>query len=299
MNRRQFIFSSGALAGTAVFPAATATKTDPASATRTDAPKFKLGTITYNIAEFWDLPTLLKVCRTTGYGYVELRTTHAHKVEPNLGAEERREVKRQFDEAGIKLWSFGTICEFQSPEPATVKNQVEVCRSFCQLAADVGARGVKVRPNGLPKGVATEKTLEQIGHTLRECGQAAADHGVEIWVEVHGGGTQIPTNMRTIIDHCGHPSVGVCWNSNPTDVKDGSIKEAFDLLKKDLRSCHINELWNGYPYRELFAGLKSIGYDRVTFMEVAGVPEAAGAKEPAAAIRFMRYYQALWNELAR
>lgn len=104
--------------------------------------------------------------------------------------------------------------------------------------------------------------------------------------------------MRTLMDHCGHPSVGVCWNSNPTDVKDGSIKEAFELLKKDIKSCHINELWSPYPWRELFAGLDAIGYDRVTLMEVAGVPEDPAAKDPVeAAIRFMRYYRALWREL--
>ena len=101
------------------------------------------------------------------------------------------------------------------------------------------------------------------------------------------------------MDACGHPSVGVCWNSNPTDVKDGSIKEAFELLKKDIRSCHINELWSGYPYRELFTELKAIGYDRVTLMECPGVPEAATAKSPEAAIRFMKYYKALWTELCR
>jgi len=301
MNRRHFLLSSGALAGSAVLPASVgpaAAAVDSAAGSKPAGPKFKLGTITYNIGAACDLATLLAVCKTTHYDYVELRTTHAHKVEPDLSTEARRQVKRQFEDAGVRLWSFGTVCEFQSPEPGVVKTQIESCRAFCQLAAEVGAQGVKVRPNGLPKGVETEKTLEQIGKALQECGRAAEDCGVEIWVEVHGGGTQNPPNMRRILDHCGHPKVGICWNSNPTDVKEGSIREAFELLKKDIRSCHITELWSDYPYRELFAGFRSIGYDRVTFMEVAGVPEEPGAKEPAAAIRFMRYYRALWNELA-
>jgi sugar phosphate isomerase/epimerase len=223
MNRRNFIIKSGALTGAVVLaPARSASaRADAAPAAKADKPKFKLGTITYNIAVSWDLTTLLKVCKVTGYEYVELRTSHAHKVEPSISANERREVKKQFEDAGIKLWSFGTVCEFQSPNPAAVKKQLEACRAFCQLAADVGAKGVKVRPNGLPKGVETQKTLEQIGKSLRECGKAAEEHGVEIWVEVHGGGTQVPSNMRTILDHCGHPKVGVCWNSNPTDVQGG------------------------------------------------------------------------------
>ncbi|HLY10707.1 MAG TPA: sugar phosphate isomerase/epimerase family protein, partial [Planctomycetota bacterium] len=243
--------------------------------------------------------TLLRTCKAAGYGHVELRTTHAHQVEPDLSAEQRRRVKSQFEEAGIRAWSFGTVCEFQAADPAVVRKNVEDCRAFCALAADLGAKGVKVRPNGVPKGADLVKTLDQIGTALRDCGKAAADLGVEIWVEVHGAVTQNPPHMRTILDACGHPAVGICWNSNPTDVKNGSIREAFDLLKKDIRSCHINELWSGYPYRELFAGLKSIGFDRVTLMECAGVPEAPDAKSPEAAIRFMRYYKALWTELCR
>jgi len=292
MNRREFLGSAGALAA---LPALSA----PRAEARQDGPKFKLGTISYNIAADWDLATLLKACKATGFESVELRTTHAHKVEPGLTADQRRDVKKQIEDSGIRLWGFGSVCEFHAPDPAVVRKHVEDCRAFCKLAQDLGAKGVKVRPNGLPKGVEPARTLEQIGKALAECGAIAADHGVEIWVEVHGGGTALPSNMRTMMDHCGHKSVGVCWNSNPTDLKDGSIKEAFDLLKKDIKSVHINELWNGYPYRDLFAGLKSIGYDRVTLMEVAGVPEAAGAKEPANGLRFMRYYKALWTELAR
>jgi len=291
LSRRRFIAAAGGLAA--------APRWTPAASAAPDGPRFKLGTITYNIGASWDLPTLLQVCKAAGYGYVELRTTHAHKVEPDLGADRRREVKRQFEEAGIRAWSFGTVCEFQSADPDVVKKNVDDCRAFCALAADLGAKGVKVRPNGLPQGADLGRTLDQIGKALRDCGKAASDHGVEIWLEVHGAVTQDPPNIRTILDACGHPSVGVCWNSNPTDVRDGSIREAFDLLKKDIRSCHINELWSGYPYRELFAGLTSIGFDRVTLMECAGVPEAPNARTPEAAIRFMRYYKALWTELCR
>src|SRR2546425_8845204 len=43
------------------------------------------------------------------------------------------------------------------------------------------ARGVKVRPNGIPKDAPLDKTLEQIGKALAECGKIGADSGVEIW----------------------------------------------------------------------------------------------------------------------
>lgn len=252
--------------------------------------RMKLGLVTYNLAKDWDLPTLIRRCREARFEGVELRTTHAHGVEPSLSRERRREVRRRFEDSGITLWGLGSVCEFHSPDPAVVRRNIEECKAFAQLAEEVGARGVKVRPNGLPEGVPVEKTLEQIGRALAECGRAAADHGVEIWLEVHGAGSQHPPHIRAMIDHADHPRVGVCWNSNPTDVKDGSVREYFDLLKKDIKSCHITELSSDYPWRELFALLKAAGYDRFTLAEVQT------SQEPE---RFMGYYRALWREYQR
>src|SRR5262245_46722 len=199
-------------------------------------PPFKLGMVTYNVASQWDLPTILKVCKALGIAAVECRTTHKHGVEPSLSAEQRSEVRKRFADSGVVFWGCGSVCEFHSPDADEVKKQIQTCRQFVELVHDLGGTGVKVRPNGLPKGVAAEKTLEQIGKALAECGTIAEGFGVEIWVEVHGAGTQEPANMKTIMDRCGHKSVGVTWNSNATDVKDGSVTAAFEQLKPWIKS---------------------------------------------------------------
>jgi hypothetical protein len=223
---------------------------------------------------------------------------HKHGVEPSLTKEQRKDVRKRFVDAGIEIWGCGTTCEFHSPDAAVVKKNIETCKRFVDLVADLGGRGVKVRPNGLPKGVPTAKTLEQIGKSLVLCGQAAEDAGVEIWVEVHGSGTAHPPNMKTIMEHCGHRRVGLTWNSNGGDVKGGSIGEYFNLLWPWIRSCHINELYKDaagvYPYRELFRLFRQHGYDRATLCEVGrGVPDEAAGTE------MLRYYKALWTELNR
>ena len=127
-------------------------------------------------------------------------------------------MKKRFADSGVVFWGSGSTCEFQSTDPAVVKKNIEECKRFIGLVKDIGGKGVKVRPNGVPKGADPQKTFEQIGKALTECGKAAADAGIEIWVEVHGGVTQVPKNMRVIMDACGHPAVGVTWNSNATDV---------------------------------------------------------------------------------
>jgi len=252
-----------------------------------------LGLVTYNVARGWDLDTLLKICKETGMEAVEFRTTHRHGVEPTLSVDARKTVRSKCEDAGLLQVSLGTVCEFHSPDPAVVRQNIATCAEFVKLARDIGARGVKVRPNALPKEVPVDRTIEQIGQSLRECGVVAAEAGVEIWLEVHGAGTSLPVNIRRIMDVCNHPSVGVTWNSNSTDVEDGSVRKAYQLLRSFIRCCHITDLWSGYPWRELFSLLRADGYDRFLLCEV-GTPMA-----PEAGTAFLRCYRALWKELQK
>ena len=52
--------------------------------------KMKLGLVTYQWGKDWDLPTLIANCEKTKVLGVELRTEHAHGVESNLTARQRR-----------------------------------------------------------------------------------------------------------------------------------------------------------------------------------------------------------------
>lgn len=251
----------------------------------------KLGIVTYNIAKDWDLDTILAICSKTGIDGVEFRTSHRHGVEPSLTKQQRADVRAKCRDAGLQQISLGTVCEFQSPDARIVGENIDTCRRFVELARDIGARGVKVRPNGAPKDVPLEKTLRQIGEALHTCGRIAADHGVEIWLEVHGPVTSLCPNIRKIMEYCSHPSVGVTWNSNPSDVVDGSVRPSMEQLRPFVRCCHINDLWSDYPYRELFSILRQTGYEGYTLCEVGF------AMTPEDGAPFLRCYRGLWKEL--
>ena len=254
----------------------------------------KLGLVTYNIARDWNLETLISNCEKSGFEGVELRTTHAHGVELTLSKSDRAVVKRRFEDSTVELWGLGSICEFQSPEPIELREQIETCKAWCELAHDVGARGVKVRPNSFPDGRSKAETIDQIGRALHECGNAALDNGVEIWLEVHGSETQHPPHIARMMQIANHTAVGVCWNSNTTDIIDGSCKEYFQLLSAWIRSCHIVNAWDAsYPYRELFELFRGLKYDRFTLCEVGT------SMSPEVGLLFMRCYAGLWRELAQ
>ncbi len=249
-----------------------------------------LGAVTYNVLKDWDLDTILTNLDAAGYSAVELRTGHPHGVEPSLDAAGRERVKNRFARSKVRLLSLGSECEFHSPDAAERRKQVEIGKQFVDLAHDTGAWGLKVRPNGLPKGVPEETTVHNIGASLRELGDFGQGKGVEIWMEVHGRETQVPTVAAAIMKATSHENVGLCWNSNPTDVVNGSVKQSFDLLKRHIRNVHMHELSDGYPYRELFALLQQNHYDRYMLCE------SQESKEPE---RYLRNYRALWTELNR
>jgi sugar phosphate isomerase/epimerase len=249
---------------------------------------FQLGCVTYNVLKDMDLDTVIKTLEAAGYAAVELRTEHKHGVEPSIGPAERAKIRERFAASKVKLVSYGSTCEFQSLDDAERRKQIDLAKAWVDLAKDTGAVGVKVRPNGVPNGATLQATIQRIGMGLREVGEYGASKGIEIWMEVHGRTTQEPKNAADILAAAGHANVFACWNSNPTDVANGSVKVAFDLLGKRIRSVHINELTNEYPWREFFTLLKGSGYNRWTLVEVAE------SKEPE---RFLRYYRALWEAL--
>src|SRR5687767_12897949 len=153
--------------------------------------QMKLGTVTYNLAMDWDVPTIIKNCEAAKFQGVELRTTHAHKVEVDLSKEQRAEVKKRFQNSKVELMGLGSAFDYHTTDQAKLKKDIEATKEYIVLAQDVGATGVKVRPNGLPKEVPVEKTLEQIGRSLRELGEFAKQHGQIIRLEVHGAGTAL------------------------------------------------------------------------------------------------------------
>jgi sugar phosphate isomerase/epimerase len=212
----------------------------------------KFGLVTYLWGQDWDLPTLIANCEKTRVLGVELRTQHAHGVESDLNARQRRNVKRRFDNSAVTLVGLGTNFAFHHTDPAKLRRDIEGAKQYIKLSHDVGGSGVKVKPNDLPRGVPREKTTEQIGKSLNELGRFGADYGQVIRLEVHGSCSPLPI-MKEIMDVADHPNVGVCWNCNSPDLEGQGLEYNFNLVKDRFAdTVHVRELNIGsYPYQEL------------------------------------------------
>jgi len=218
-----------------------------------DVPAIGYGLVTYMWGAEWDLPTLLANCRQTGALGVELRTTHAHKVEPDLNEIQRAEVAKQFADSGVTCVGIGSDERLCNPDAALLKKALEKSKEFIRLSHDIGGSGVKVKPNDFHPGVPREKTIEQIGKALNELGEYASGFGQQIRLEVHGKCSELPT-IKAIMDVATNDNVFVCWNSNKTDLAGEGLEKNFNLVRNRFgATLHVREFSApDYPWQELF-----------------------------------------------
>jgi len=234
----------------------------------------KFGLVTYQWGKDWDLPTIISNCEETGFESVELRTQHAHAVEINLNASQRAEVKKRFADSPVTCVGYGSNFEYHSPDGATLRKNIDQTKEYIKLCRDIGASGIKVKPNNLPAGTPGEQTIAQIANSLNEVGKFADDYGMLVRVEAHGLITQELPNMKAIFDQVTDPNVKICWNSNNVDLNPPGIQGNFNMVKKWIGdTVHVRELnQNDYPYQELFRLLAGVNFNGWILLEASSTP---------------------------
>ena len=285
LSRRNFVHKS------IVGGIALATLNPFAAMAKTEKPVMKLGLVTYQWAKDWDLPTLIANCVRTGVLGVELRTEHAHGVETKLNAAQRASVKKMFADSPVTCIGYGSNFEYHSPDPVKLRMNIDQTKEYIKLCKDIGASGIKVKPNGLPDGVVKEKTIAQIAASLNEIGKFAHDYGQLVRVEVHGEKTQELPNMKAIFDQVTEKNVKMCWNCNDQDLLPPGLDGNFKSVQKWLGdTVHVREFNVGdYPYQQLFDLFAGIHYNGWILMEAR--------TEPADKIAALKEQLALFNQL--
>lgn len=251
----------------------------------------KLGLVTYLWAKDWDLQTLIANCEKTGFLGVELRCDHKHGVETKLSATERAEVKKRFEDSPVECLGYGANFEYHSPDQAVLRKNIDQTKEYIKLCKDIGATGIKVKPNNLPAQVSKEKTIAQIAASLNEVGKFAKDYDQLVRVEVHGDKTQEIPNMKAIFEQVTEKNVVMCWNCNDQDLLPPGLVPNFHSVKKWFGdTVHVRELNVGnYPYQELMNLFTQIKYKGWILLEAR--------TDPADKIAAMNDQMKVFNEM--
>ncbi|MEZ6144479.1 MAG: TIM barrel protein [Planctomycetaceae bacterium] len=240
-----------------------------------DETGMRFGLVTYLWGKDMDLPTLLDVCEQAGILGVELRTEHAHGVEPRLSKAERTEVRKRFADSPVTLVGYGSNAQYHEADPEKLQANIDLTKQYIELMHDCGGTGVKVKPNSLPADVPRERTIEQIGNALNEVAAYGEGFGQQIRVEVHGKTTSELPVMKSIFDVADHPNVGVCWNSNDVDLTGEGLEYNFNLVKDRFgETVHVRELNSTeYPYQQLMDLFKDMNYSGWILLEARTDPK--------------------------
>ncbi|MEC9475774.1 MAG: TIM barrel protein [Planctomycetota bacterium] len=254
--------------------------------------KFRFGLVTYLWGQDLTLERLIDSCESSGLGAVELRTTHAHGVEPSLDKQQRAEVKARFDDSPVICIGIGGNEKLHHADPTRLKAAMDATRAFLKLSADIGGSGVKVKPDQCPRGQELEPTIERIGKSLQQLGKEAADIGQEIRLEVHGSCAPLPMIER-ILEIADHPAVGACWNCNDSDLSGDGIEKNFARVSdRFARTLHVRRLdEKRYPYQQLFDMLRAQKWDGWMLLEAHDRP-------PEARVEALRAQNAYFEALA-
>jgi len=273
--RRSLSVTTGAAAAT------TLASCSVFQAPKENVEKTRFGFTTYQWGKDWDIPTLIdNCCKAEAFG-VELRTSqsYAHGVELELSAQQRRDVKKRFEDSPLTLVGLATSERYDSPDTEELKAAIENTKAFIKLSRDVGGSGVRVFPNSFHRGVSREKTIEQIASSLNIVGAFAANYGQQIRLEAHGSIGELPT-LRAIMDRVVQPSVRVKLNSDKRDTQGQGFEHNFKLVDDFLGdTLHLHNLKDtAFPYQLQMDLLVKMGWSGWQLLEVSDkVPDRAQA----------------------
>ena len=192
----------------------------------------------------WALPRVLDVAGREGYDGVELRFLEGDPVlwrRPELSGSGLSETRQRLRDAGLAISCVDTGSYFHHVEAAARRRDVDEARCAMELAAELGASGIRVFGDAVQPGADLESTRRFIADSLSELAEKAPK-GVEVWIESHGDFAP-GAAMRAILDLARGPGVGVVWDpANAFEASGEAPEDGFQALGAAVRHVHLKDL---------------------------------------------------------
>jgi sugar phosphate isomerase/epimerase len=241
------------------------------------------------------MPQIISIAVAEGYDGIELRFVQGEdslwKL-PVFSGKELALTKRALSDQALTISCLDTSCRFHSPDPAERGRWISEGKRMADLAAELGAPGLRVFGDTIQPGADRTSTQSWIAESIRELAEIAAARGVEIWIENHGD-FAAAGETAAILKQAGSPKLGVVWDpANSFVATEERPADGAARLGVAIRHVHIKDLrrdrhgWNyvltgegTFPFLELKAALHDLQYDRFLSFEWEKKwhPEIAGA----------------------
>lgn len=222
-SRRRFLAHSAlGLAGLSL-----ASRAWPAAALqRSGQPRFRLGLAAYSFREYMkhvtherklkvdpakliDLPAFIDFAADQGCEGVELT---AYYFPPDVSRDYLIQLKRQAFLRGVAISGSAVGNTFTLPDGPQLDAEIAYVKRWIDHCAVLGAPHLRVFA-GDPKGLSKEDAIKQCVRAFKQCGDYAAERGVMLGVENHGGVVSQAPALEQIITETNHDWVRVNLDS--------------------------------------------------------------------------------------
>jgi sugar phosphate isomerase/epimerase len=225
----------------------------------------------------WTMPQIIAMAAREGYDGIELRFVQGEdslwKL-PAFSGVELAATRRALADHAITVSCLDTSCRFHSPDSAERRQWMTEGERMADLAAELGAPGLRVFGDTIQPGADRESTQSWIADSIRELAEVAAPKGVEVWIENHGDFATAP-QTAAILAQAACSRVGVVWDpANSFVAAQEQPANGAALLRAAIRHVHIKDLrrnqggWQhvltgegDFPLLELKAALEPLEYD--------------------------------------
>ena len=208
----------------------------------------KLGFSTLGCPD-WSLAAVIDAAGRMGYDGVELRFLEGDDAlwaRPELKGAGLRETRSRLEDAGLVIACVDTRSFFHDPDPAARRRAFDEAARSLELAAALGAPGIRVFGDRVQPGQDLASTRGFVAEALQGLGEAARPLGVEAWIESHGDFARAPEMLR-LLDEVASRAVGVIWDPANAHEAGESSAEGARVLMPRVRHVHLKDIARAAP----------------------------------------------------
>ena len=190
------------------------------------------------------LQEIIKLAKLYGYTGFEPRveSNHRHKIELDLNAAGRRDVKQIMQDSGIELCCLAIGTNYVNPQ--TIQEELDKTRMYLELASDIGASRLRVFGGNLAEEMSREEARTNLATALSELAPEASARAISICLETHDGWCN-PYHVAEVMKLVNQSSIAVNWDvMHPVRAGGASMTEAFEVLRPWIKHTHVHDAEN-------------------------------------------------------
>jgi len=236
----------------------------------------------------WTMQTVIEQAHSLGYDGVELRfIENADRLWelPAFHGAGLAETRKHLADTGVTVACIDTSCFFHFLEPSKRAESVQMGRSMIELAAQIGAPGIRVFGDRVQPGGDLYSTAGWIAEGIHDLAEFARPAGVEVWLESHGNFAPATATIG-VLRAANSANTGIIWDPlNAYTEFAEHPSDAWPLLAGSIRHVHIkdarripgappNQPWEpvllgkgDFPVTELVDLLRETSYQRFVSFE--------------------------------